>query len=267
MDNIQKFKLLFSIIIFCITINTTYAKQDIPTTVDTVNQIGWMFTGVFDNISNAYIEFAAKDPYPTLELGAGRGATAAELVKKRKFFKNNSEIVVNELSTTHLEMAAKEYPVLQEKMVKFLPGAFPEQLKFSEATFNSILASRFFHFLTPQEWQTGLKKIFYWLKPGGKFYITTGTYFINYQKNNIHLIEEKKHKGIEWPAYFKTGKEAYGPKSKSSVANLVDQEILERELKLIGFKILKSEYVDLRKYLPADFCLDGREAIGVIATK
>jgi len=148
-----------------------------------------------------------------------------------------------------------------------LPGAFPEQLEFPKKTFNSILASRFFHFLTPKEWQIGLKKIFSWLKPGGKFYITTGTYFINYQKNNISLIEEKKQKGIKWPASFNSGKEAYGPKSRSGAATLVDQEILERELKLAGFKILKSEYVDLRKYLPADFCLDGREAIGVIAIK
>jgi SAM-dependent methyltransferase len=236
--------------------------------IKTENKMGTTFTSVFDSISKAYIEFAAQDFNPTLELGAGRGVTAAELVKKRKYFQNNTLVIVNDLSKKHLADAIKEHPYLKCRMVKMLPRAFPEELDFPGAFFNSILAVRFFQFLTPEQWITGFEKIFNWLKPGGRFYVVTGSYFTAYQMNNIESIEKKKLEGVEWPACFKTGRDAYGPNSLViSNITLVDREILERELKRVGFKVLYNEYQDIGKYLPSNFCIDGRGLIGAIAIK
>lgn len=200
-------------------------------------------------------------------MGAGRGATAALLAERRKMFNNNAELIINDLSSEHLDEAKVTYPVLNQKNIIMVAGIFPEAIEFPNESFNTILASRFFHFLTPEQWRLGLKKIHAWLKPGGRFYITTGTYWVAKQKDNIKNIELKKQKGVLWPAVFKSGQEAYGGDSNSTQATLVDREILIRELKLAGFEILYDEYIDGRKLLPENFCLDGKEGIGAIAVK
>jgi len=255
------------LIIISFIFSQNIASEENLKVIRTANNTGSTFTGVYDPISQAYVEFAARDLNPTLEIGAGRGATVTELVKQREFLKNSANVVVNDISNQHLNEALKNYPNLNNTNVTMLPGAFPWDLNFPKATFNSILTSRVFHFLTPEEWQTGLNKIFIWLKEGGRLYITTGSYFIPHQKDNIKLIETKKESGVLWPATFKSGKEAYGPDSHSGFANLVDKEILERELKLAGFEILQIDYLDFRDLLPADSCLDGREVVEAIAIK
>lgn len=124
MSNILKFKNLLAFSSFCLTCgiffeNISWAKQDelSATYVNTLNNKGWMFNNVFDSTSKEYVEFASKDHATTLELGAGKGATAAELVNKRISLKNNSEVFINELSEEHLKIAVNEYPVLKNKKV------------------------------------------------------------------------------------------------------------------------------------------------------
>lgn len=261
--------LLFFCFVYALFIstNTAYAQEKLNTFVKTGNETGWTFNGVYDKFSQAYVDYASQDNNASLELGAGRGATAAALVEKRNALNNNAELIINDLSSGHLIDAKAKYPILNQKNVKMSPGKFPKDLNFENGSFNTILASRLFHFLTPEQWRVGLKKIYVWLNPGGRFYITTGTYWVAKQKNNIKNIELKKQNGDLWPAVFKSGQEAYGGDSKSEMANLVDRDILIRELKLAGFEVVYDEYIDGRKLLPASFCLDGKEGIGAIAIK
>jgi ubiquinone/menaquinone biosynthesis C-methylase UbiE len=267
MRYLKKSTCILGFVLPLLFVSEALSVNDNVTFVKTTNDKGWTFTDIFDEFSKEYVSFSTKDPNPTLEIGAGRAATAAVLVKQRQSIKNSAKVVINDLSDEHFKDALAEYPQLKNTAVTFLPGRFPTQLEFSENSFNTILASRIFHFLSPEDWRLGLKKIHTWLKPGGKFYITTGTYFIKHQKDNIIAIEKLKKQGELWPATFPSGKEAYGNVAPSSTATLVDKEILTRELTLAGFKIIKIGYVDLRPYLPDSFVYDGKEAIGAIVMK
>lgn len=251
----------------CILMHLAVAQEKMDTIVKTDNETGWTFRGVYDKFSQTYVDFASQDSNASLELGAGRGATAAALVERKKILGNQAKLIVNDLSSGHLDEAIAAYPILNQKNVKMVPGKFPEEINFPSESFNTILASRLFHILTPEQWRIGLKKIHAWLKPGGRFYITTGTYWVAKQKDNIKKIELKKQNGDLWPALFKNSQEAYGVDSKGGPATLVDRDILIRELKLAGFEVIYDEYIDGRKLLPASFCLDGKEGIGAIAIK
>jgi SAM-dependent methyltransferase len=237
---------------------------------DTVNQRGWIFTQVVDPISQAYVQYATHDPYSTLEIGFGGGATAAELLKGQLGQLNDRDehsIYLNDLSNDVIAHAMQVHPELNHPRVIPLAGIFPDEIEFPHQSLGSVLASRVFHYLTPEQWRVGINQIFKWLRPGGKLFITTGSYFIRNQADRIPSILDKKARGTEWPAYYETAREAYGSGAGKGVANLVDEEILLRELKRAGFTVEKFSYLDARKILPASFVLNGREGVGAIATK
>ena len=234
---------------------------------ETVTHRGWFFKKVFDLYSQSYVRENAFDTRPTLEIGFGGSATAPAVLREKLRYGTPGKIYLNDLVPAVFEQAIAAYPFLKNDLVNFVPGIFPNEIQFPDHYFGTILASRIFHFIPENQWRNALEQIYRWLKPGGKFYITAGTYFIQPLKDRIESILEAKAAGSEWPASFRSGKDAYGPLSISGDATLIDLDILQRELTRVGFKIVLSSYLDARPLLPPEFCLDGREAVGAIAIK
>src|SRR5579871_737295 len=94
----KKSTYILGLVLPLLFISEALSINDNPTFVKTTNDRGWTFTDIFDEFSKEYVFFSTKDPNPTLEIGAGRAATAAVLVKQRQSIKNSAKVVINDLS-------------------------------------------------------------------------------------------------------------------------------------------------------------------------
>lgn len=236
--------------------DSVYSKLGL---VQTANNFGWMATQL-EPMSKAFIEFSKTSELPVLDIGTAFGYVPSLLVKSK------IKVIANDIYRPHLDSLYSNTPDEFRKLLSLNTDRFPDQLELMPNSIGAILASRVFHFLTGEELELGVKKMFDWLVPGGKVFVFTNA---PYRKNMTSFMAEyEKKRAVEkYPGMVENVNSVNKEQGKylAPFFHYMDKDVVSRLFIEAGFIIEKVDYVKID--LPEDITLDGRENVGLIAVK
>ena len=222
-----------------------------------------MFT-VLDDYAKDFIHFAGECGEPVLDLGCAYGVATLRALEA------GATVTACDLEPGHLEILAEKAPDDRKSQLTCRTGQLP-YVEFPDEQFAAILCSRVLHFLDGAAVDASVRKMYSWLKPGGRLYLVADTPYGIWRKF-IPLYEAKKESGARWPGlmigleYFlpnmKLGPRLDGP----SFMNLLDPDVLERTCREAGFEVDRVNFID-RKDFKGLGRMDGRENVGIMATR
>lgn len=230
--------------------------------VVTLNKMGWMLEKP-ELYNDAFIDYAANVPGPCLEIGAAYGVSTLAALKK------GARMIANDLSPDHLKILWAETPDDLKNNLTLMPGAFPEAITLEKNTLDAVLSSRMLNFLPPEALQSGLKTIFDWLKPGGKFFVVLSSPFMGNFESFLPQYWQNIQNAEPHPGYIHTLSDIAPNRADNLPAsiNLINLGELATLLTSVGFHIEKISYSGARDDHPKDMRSDGREHVGAIAIK
>jgi chorismate--pyruvate lyase len=132
--------------------------------------------------------------------------------------------------------------------------------------------SQILPFLTGSEIEEGARKIYDWLIPGGEVFVVSFTPYIRHVSSFIPTYEKAKQKGKRWAGYI-NNLSAYSdqPQIFSQLPNQIhhiDADDLKWAFEQAGFVVKEIRYFGEEEGpLPVGIRFDGRERVGMIATK
>ena len=240
-------------------------KTDQPSSNDrgfipTLNKFGWMSTDL-DSISESFLSFSKSQKLPVLDIGTAYGHTAQLALS------HGSKVIANDMEPKHLSVLWDKVPLDQRKNLQLDSSRFPNQMEFAPQSLGAVLACRVFHFLSGEELEIGVRKIYSWLAPGGKVFVFANAPF---RKNLSAFLKEysERKSSVRYPGVV-TDMQVVDPAQGDqlpSFFHFLDVETLTRLFTEAGFKIERAEYVRIEN-LPERSKLDGRENVGIIAVK
>lgn len=132
--------------------------------IPTMNNRGFMTVGN-DEISQMFIEYAAKCSKPVLDGGAAYGVATIAALKK------GATVIANDSSNNHLNYIIKSPELTDDdrKRLYILPGLLPNDFDLPENSLGAIHLSRVLHFFHPADFDEMFAKAKKWLAPGGHF--------------------------------------------------------------------------------------------------
>lgn len=231
--------------------------QQIRDEIPTLNQYGYMKIEL-DEFAHEFINIAKNTKDLVLEMGTAYGYTVQQVLV------NGGAIVANDLSYEHLKILLKNTAKEYRKNLFIKQGAFPD-INFSDNSFTAILTSRMMHFLNIEQFKIGMKKVYEWLKPGGKFIFTTITpYHFTLNDKFLPIFKQRWNNGNHWPGLVEDNKKYAGILSENVPDFILVFDIPQLELLMpqFGFKIDKIKLFDYESYDSK-----GKGHIGMIATK
>nr|ABM63527.1 BryB [Candidatus Endobugula sertula] len=242
-------------------------KSALSTRVDgmipTLNRTGVM-TENLNNYSQAFIDYVGKNKGEVLDLGCAYGIATIKALEQ------GAQVLAVDMEKQHLDILSDRVRDEIKNRLSTQVGILPD-IGFEEERFSAIHASRVLHFLTPQEIQQILGKMYRWLKPGGKLYLVTDSPYMGYWSSKAQDYENRKDAGDLWPGYIEDVNACFDKETVAgapSAINPLDPDILQRECKAAGFYVEKSEFFTGIEFARAtDSESMGKEHVGVVAYK
>lgn len=238
-------------------------RWHVPNMEPTLNGTGFMFT-VLDEYAQDFIQFAGECGDPVLDLGCAYGVATIPALEA------GATVTACDLEQGHLEILAEKAPDELKSRLTCKVGQLPS-VELPQEQYGAILCSRVLHFLDGGAVDASVRKMYSWLKPGGRLYLVADTPYGIWRKF-IPLFEAKKDKGERWPGlmigleYFlpnmKLGPRLDGP----AFMNLLDPDLLDRTCREAGFEIDHVSFIDQKDFKGAGR-MDGRENVGIMALK
>lgn len=229
--------------------------------VPTLNNMGYM-TSTLDVYSQKFVEFAPVAPGPCLDVGAAYGvATLAALER-------GAHVIANDLDERHLEILKARAPEELRNKVQLRAGSFPDDLEFAPGSLGAALLCRVLHFFDGPSLSKAAGALYSWLRPGGKVFAVAETPYLRNFTTFIPIYEERKKTGAEWPG-FVDDVMAIAPfrgKTLPPQIHFLDPDVLRAVFRDRGF-IVEEVGTFARPDFPEDIRLDGRESVGIVATK
>lgn len=230
--------------------------------VSTLNNMGYMSLTI-DPFTKKFIDFCEKNPgIKVFEGGAAYGVATHLALRK------GALVTANDSEQRHLDLLYKYTPQNLLPALVLAPGALPYDVNFPDNTYGAIYSSRMIHFLRGEEVEACMNRFFNWLKPGGKIFIIAESPYLGCYSSFISAYEERKKQGDPWPGLLKDTSPFKSIRYNNipHFLNFFDVEIMKRVSKQAGFKVEACEYIN-RKDFPPEIRYDGRESVGLIATK
>ncbi|KGO76965.1 Methyltransferase type 11 [Penicillium italicum] len=142
-------------------------KDDIKKAYDEIAEVYLNWTQHSHETRLSYLDLmlqsfdSTKEPRQIniLELGCGAGVPCTEHLASREYI----SVTANDISETQIAMAKKRLP----QSMKLIQGDMME-LEFSRESFDAVMAMYSIFHLPRDEQTTILRRIFDWLKPGGR---------------------------------------------------------------------------------------------------
>lgn len=142
-------------------------KDDIKKAYDEIAEVYLNWTQPSHKVRLSYVDRMLRSLDPAegnsqisiLELGCGAGVPCTELLASREYIR----VTANDISETQIAMAKKRLP----ESVNLIQGDMME-LEFSQEKFNAVMAMYSIFHLPRNEQTMILRRIFDWLKPGGR---------------------------------------------------------------------------------------------------
>ncbi len=230
----------------------------------TKNNFGYMHPKSF--LMNEFISFSKNVSQPVLDIGSAYGVATIQCLKE------GAQVISCDICNDHLTLLVDRTPVELRKNLKIMNLRFPYETKFLDNSLSAVFLSHVLSFLEIEEIEFGIKKIYDWLEVSGKIFILNYTPYYKTLKNFIPIYQERIAEDIKWPGFIED-KRKFIDKIRSSDnvpnrLNLMDIPILKELAEKNGFKINMLKYFGgVEAGVPEPFCLDGREWVGMIATK
>ena len=230
----------------------------------TLNKRG--FTYQLSIFGEAFLDFARQINRPVMDIGCAYGI--ASLIA----LDSGCEVIAVDLSKDHLRQLVKEAPVNGLNRLTVRNEKFPMQTNYPSNFIGAIYISHVMPFLSPEEVETAVAKLYDWLVPGGKVFIVSFTPFIKLCEPYLPVYFEKKRKGEPWAGLI-NNLSAYTTdpefsKKLPEMLNHMDLSDYQRVFESHKFKVERLEYFgDQEELLPKILRLDGKERLGLIAKK
>jgi SAM-dependent methyltransferase len=226
--------------------------------IPTLNKTGWM-TEALDPYSQDFARYAGSIEDEVLDIGCAYGvATLAAL-------ENGARVLACDIEPRHLEILANRTPTKHRNRLSTQPGKLPD-VDFPAASFGAILAARVLHFLTGEQIETTVAKMFDWLRPGGRLYLIADTPYTGPWYVHADRYAERKKAGEPWPGFVDDYKALLpagtDPEGHPEFINPLDPDILVRVCRDAGFAIISAEILS-----GSTKNAKGNEHAGVIASK
>jgi SAM-dependent methyltransferase len=226
----------------------------------TKNRMGWS-SAALSELSVHFVDFcrsgACPESSPALDLGAGYGTASLAA------WECGAHVIANDLDPSHLVALAGR------PRLSIAPGRFPRDISFEENSLGAVHASSVLHFLTGNQLEYGLKVIARWLRPGGKLFVQAATPWQQPFADFVPEFHRRLESGVKWPGFverigaWSTHKQiSLMPKA----VHLLDTDTLASVTLNAGLDIDRLWYYR-RADLPVRLRLDGRESVGLIASK
>lgn len=242
---------------FNITLKATPSK--IKDEIPTLNQFGYMKMEL-DEYSREFLETASDSNEPVLEIGTAYGWLVLQALGK------GATVIANDISEDHLSILLSKVPEEYLSRLFLIPTSFPYDLELPVNSISAVIASRIFHFLDGICIEDGLRKVYNFLKPGGKFYFTAcSLYHYSVGPTMADKFNYRVAEGIKWPGLIldqRTNAPDHAPYVQD-LLNVFDIPQLERLLPEHGFRI---DRISLFDY-PNDTDSGGKGHVGFVATK
>lgn len=228
----------------------------------TLNSMGYMLSQP-EKYNQAFIDFSPHAPGPVLDIGAAYGLATIPALEK------GAHVIANDLDERHLHILKSKVPPSLLDHLELKPGRMPNEVDFEENSLGAVLASRVLNFSLPEELELSFKKIFTWLKPGGKFFFLAATPYMGNFRKFLPTYKKNKAEGKKWPGFLDDIPFCAPERAPDlpQFINLLDEEVITESLSKLGFIIEEMGYSPAIDEHPEDMKLDGREQIGVIALK
>ncbi|KXG52312.1 Methyltransferase type 11 [Penicillium griseofulvum] len=147
-------------------INNHQIKDDIKKAYDDIAEVYLDWTQRSHEVRLSYLDrmlrsfdSAKGNSQSILEVGCGAGVPCTQLLASHEYI----SVTANDISDTQIAMAKKRLP----ESVNLIPGDMME-LQFSQEQFDAVVAMYSIFHLPRDEQTTILRRIFDWLKPGGR---------------------------------------------------------------------------------------------------
>jgi len=226
----------------------------------TKNRMGWASTSLSE-LSEHFLAFCragnCPEVAPALDLGAGYGSAALAACECGAW------VIANDLESSHLA------DLVGRQRLRLAIGSFPRDLHFEDGSLGAVHASSVLHFLTGNQLEYGMKVIARWLRPGGKLFVQAATPWQQPFAVFLPEFERRCAAGMKWPGFvdrigaWSTHKQiSLMPKA----LHLLDADTLGAVAEEAGLRIDRLWYYR-RTDFPVRLRLDGRESVGLIATK
>ena len=231
--------------------------------VPTLNKMGHSFKEL-TYYTQSFIQYAATCSLPVLDIGAAYGVATLPALAA------GATVIANDINSEHLKILKKNTSKIYHERLTVLCGKIPGKIRFNSQSLGAIHLSQVMHFLTGQEINILVKQMFQWLFPGGKIYIIASTPYIMSLEGFLEEYSKRLQKGDLWPGFIDDISCYFSYEYAQNLPkymNFLDIPVLKRVLKESGFNIDVIELFDRSALIAEHIKLDGRENIGVIATK
>lgn len=210
-----------------------------------------------------FLEYVKFHPGTFLDIGAAFGVATVPAIE------SGSSVIANDLDPQHLKVIRSKVSPESQHRLKVICAPFPGGMDLEENSLDGVLASQILHFLSGEDLENGFKKVFKWLKPGGKFFTVSCTPYMKGYKSLIPTFLKRKKLGQKWPGFFSglsETKEFWRVRHLPDHLHFFDDVVLRSALEEYGFEVERCEMY-LRANLPKDIAYDGRENVGAVACK
>ena len=233
-------------------------ESPVPGLIPTLNNTGWM-TESLDAMSTDFARHAGTLEDEVLDIGCAYGiATMAAL-------ESGARVVACDIEPKHLEILADRVPEGWRDRLRCQAGAMPG-VDFPANSFGALLAARVLHFLNGDEVTATIRKMYQWLRPGGRAYLVADSPYVGPWRDRAPEYERRKAAGDPWPAFYDDYVRFLPPGTPQSehpdYINPMDPDVLSRVCEEAGFEILEAKF--LRGGTPNS---SDRDHAGVTAVK
>jgi chorismate-pyruvate lyase/ubiquinone/menaquinone biosynthesis C-methylase UbiE len=231
--------------------------------VSTLNQKG--FTYSLSSFGNAFVDYASRAEKPVVDIGAAYGvATLPALL-------GGGKVIAVDISPDHLTAIGNSIDDSLKERLTTINSRFPD-FTLPDESVSAVYLSQILPFLKGDEIEAGVKKLYEWLEPGGCAFVVSFTPFISHVRSFIPEYLEKKSKGVRWPGFIEDLSEhCNDPHIFRNLPNQIthlDADDLRWVFEKAGFEIKDLRYFGEEEgELPVGIRMDGRERVGLIASK
>ncbi|MEU8272167.1 alpha/beta fold hydrolase, partial [Sphaerisporangium sp. NPDC049002] len=232
--------------------------------VATLNRTGVMVEHLVP-YSSDFAEYAGRCGGEVLDLGCAYGVASIAALER------GARVVALDMERRHLDILGQRVNDEARERLTLKRGVLPD-VDFADGRFTAVHAGRVMHFLGPEDVRLTLRKMFRWLVPGGKVFLSTDSPYFGYWASKAAEYEERRRAGDPWPGYIPDVATHFDPAhvvGGPSLINALDPEVFRRECEAAGFVVERAGYFGAVGVDQGAYGAPGpdMEHVGIIARK